>query len=79
MDSTLSDKTQNLGGTLEKLSHAAGTHVGSVVTQTTEKASNYIKNTRGYVEANPLQSVAIAVATGMAVGGLLVMATRKRQ
>ena len=72
------EKLNNLGSSLEKISLAAGTQVGTVVSQTSQKAASYVNRTKSYVEANPLRSVAIAAATGLAIGGLLALATRKK-
>ncbi len=64
------DKTQQLGNSVEKFSHDLGTQVGSFAREFSDKSASYLNTTRKYVKENPVQSVAIAAATGIAVGSL---------
>lgn len=79
MTSSMTDKAEGLGHSVEKFSRNIGNEIGSAVSDVSQKASGYVRTTRDYVEENPLQSVAIAAATGIAVGSLLTMALRRRQ
>lgn len=78
MARTMSDKAQNLGHVVEKASHNLGARVGEVASDVSEKAADYVDSTRQYVKGNPIQSVAIAAAAGIAVGSLLTLAARTK-
>jgi ElaB/YqjD/DUF883 family membrane-anchored ribosome-binding protein len=43
------------------------------------KTNDYISSSRQYVKEHPIQSVAIAAATGLAVGSILTMVRKTRQ
>lgn len=79
LKASMSEKFEDLGYGVEKFSRNIGNDIGSAVNSVSRKASGYVRTTRDYVEENPLQSVAIATATGIAVGSLLTMALRKKQ
>lgn len=72
----MSHKAQELGGQLEKASHELGSKFGSVVSDVSEKASDYVDTTRTMVKERPLQSILVAAAAGVAVGTLVTMAAR---
>jgi len=74
---TIPAKVESLGHVAQKLSRDVGREIGAAANNVSERAVGYVKSTRSYVEKNPLQSVAIATATGLAVGALLSM-TRRR-
>lgn len=57
----------------EKISHDAGTKVGTVATKLADSATEYVEKSRHYVKENPGKSVAIAAAAGMLAGGLLTL------
>lgn len=69
---------QNPAQAIEKFSHDVGTKIGSVAGEITDRANDYVSNTRSYVKEHPIQSVAIAAATGAAVGTLITMVSRRR-
>ncbi len=72
------NKTQSLGGTLEKASRELGDRIGSVAGEVTERASDYYETTCSYIRQKPMQSVLIAAATGLFVGNILGMVSRRR-
>jgi ElaB/YqjD/DUF883 family membrane-anchored ribosome-binding protein len=62
--------------TIKNISH----DVDEVVNEISSKASGYLKTWRGYVEENPFISIAIAAATGIALGTFITMtASQKKQ
>lgn len=63
---------------LEKFSHDAGQRVGSFASDVSERAADYVETGRSYIKENPVQSAAIAVAAGAAIGCLLTLAARRR-
>ena len=72
----VSAEAENFGSSMEKVSHNVGTKLGAVAGDVSERAADYIKTTRGYVKENPIQSVAIAAATGLVLGSLLTRVRR---
>ncbi len=63
---------------LERFSHEAGKRMGSISSQVSEGASEYVDTSREYIKENPIQSAAIAAAAGVAVGCLLTLMSRRR-
>ncbi len=69
---------QNFTNSVEKFSNKIGNDLGSMAGEVSNKLNSYVKNTRDYVEANPMQSVAIAAAAGAAMGCLITLAASRR-
>ncbi len=63
---------------IERFTHDVGTKIGTVAHDISDKAEDYVATTRNYVKDHPLQSVAIAAATGLAVGSLLTMVSNRK-
>ncbi len=77
MAQSLSEKAQNMTKSLESAAHNFGSDVGKAAHSVSEKTSDFAKTSRGYIEENPIQSVAIAAAAGLVIGSLLTMISRK--
>ena len=71
------DKNSSMSQSFDKLSQRVSHDVGSLVGDMSAKSSSYIKSTREYVEENPIQSVALAAAAGIALGSIITMASRR--
>lgn len=74
----LGEKAQSFGQSLEKASIKIGDEVSSIAKNVSAKTSGYLETTRDYVEENPIQSMAMAAATGIAVGSLLSYVSRSK-
>ncbi|MGZ3690047.1 MAG: glycine zipper domain-containing protein [Pseudobdellovibrio sp.] len=72
------NKVQGAESALDRISHDAGEKIGSMASQFSDSASEYVQTGRRYVKENPLQSLAIAAAVGAAVGGLVSISMRRR-
>lgn len=70
-------EANKIGPAIDKASHDVGKTIGSAVGKVSNQTTQYVQATREYVSENPLQSVAIVAAAGVAVGSLLTMLTRK--
>jgi ElaB/YqjD/DUF883 family membrane-anchored ribosome-binding protein len=79
----------NITGAVQDQAHKIGERIGdisedmahkmeSVAHDINVKAEDYIESSRHYVKDHPLQSVAIAAATGLALGSLLVMVKKNK-
>jgi len=69
---------QNAEGALDRLSHDAGERLGSMASQISDSASEYVESGRKFVKENPERGVAIAAAVGAVVGGLLALSLRRK-
>lgn len=69
---------QNPGQTIEKITHEVSSKMSSMADDISETATDYMANTRSYVKENPLQSIAIAAASGLAVGTLLSVISKRK-
>jgi ElaB/YqjD/DUF883 family membrane-anchored ribosome-binding protein len=74
---SVTGKNQVSNGIIETLSHNVGRDMGLAAGNASKKASEYMQNTRHYVEHNPIKGIAFAAAAGLAVGSILTMATRR--
>lgn len=72
----LKDPIAEIG--LSEMSHSAGRKLGTMTSNFTNSANEYVKNGRNYVVENPGKGVAIAAATGLVVGGLVTYALSRR-
>jgi ElaB/YqjD/DUF883 family membrane-anchored ribosome-binding protein len=77
MPSATSDKAAGIGSSIEKFTHDVGSKIGGLAHDVSDKADDYVVTTRQYVKEHPIQSVAIAAATGVALGSLITLMTRK--
>jgi ElaB/YqjD/DUF883 family membrane-anchored ribosome-binding protein len=73
------NKSQGLMSTLEDFSHDTGERLGEFASRVSDSASEYVKTSRTYIKENPIKGVAVAAAAGIAVGGLIALAMRKRR
>lgn len=74
-----SEKSASIGKSMESVTHDIGSRIGSMATNVSEKASEYMVTTRSYVKEHPIQSVAIAAATGAVIGSLATLVARRKQ
>jgi len=70
---------QGFSAMLEATSHDIGARLGAAMSDATDRADEYVSSTRHYVQGNPIQSVVIAAATGLVIGGILALATTARK
>lgn len=79
----------NITGAVQDQAHKISERIGDISEDMTHKmesmahdvnvkAEDYIASSRHYVKDHPLQSVAIAAATGLALGSLLVMVKKSK-
>lgn len=71
-------KLYEAGDKLEGISENLGERAGKMVQQVSGNMSEYYRNGRQFVQANPVKGVAAAVATGVVLGSLLTLALRPR-
>lgn len=67
------EKAQKVGESFEKFTEKVENKIEDMSQQVREKTNTYLSNSRKYVKDHPIQSVAIAAASGMALGSLLSM------
>ena len=65
-------------GSLDKISHDAGEKIGSLASQLSDSATDYVKNGRTYVKDNPEKGIALAAVVGAVVGSLFTMSLRRK-
>lgn len=70
------DKAQDLASSWAQSTKHAGERIGAMASSVSHQASNYLNDGRDYVKSNPAQSIAIAAASGLAIGSLLTMILR---
>ena len=63
---------------LDESAHGAGQKLGAMASDVARSATEYVKNTREYVQENPIKGVAYAAAAGALAGSLLTFALRRR-
>ncbi len=61
-----------------KMANSIGNKVGSAASTFAHRASDHVKNSREYVSHNPAKGVMIAAAAGVAIGGLMAIAMRRK-
>lgn len=71
-------KLYEAGEKLEDISENLGERAGQMVQQMSGNVSEYYRNSRQFVQENPVKGVAAAVATGVVIGSLLTLALRPR-
>lgn len=59
--------------------NSAQSKISDQASQVAEKASSYLEDTRHYVKENPVKSLALAAATGLAAGGLISVILQRRK
>ena len=72
------EKPAALAKGLEHASHDIGSRIGEFAGTVSDKAGEYVSSTRSYVKDHPLQSVAIAAATGAVIGSLVTLVSRRK-
>ena len=72
-------RPKSIQDSYENVAHDAGRKIGKVANEFMSKASSRIDSSRAYVRENPASGVAIAAATGAAVGSLLTMMLRSKR
>lgn len=73
------EKSSSIGKSMEAVSHDIGSRIGSMATNVSDRATEYMATTRSYVKENPIQSMAIAAATGAVLGSLATLLARRKQ
>lgn len=68
----------SLGKSVEAMTHGFGTRIGEMAHNVSDKATEYVGTTREYVKEHPIQSVAIAAATGAVIGSLVTLVARRK-
>lgn len=63
---------------LQQLTHKIGEGVGQVASQITDTASRKFEQSKSYLKANPVKSLAIAVTAGAVVGSLVTWMARRK-
>jgi ElaB/YqjD/DUF883 family membrane-anchored ribosome-binding protein len=71
------NKVKDGRDTLEAMAENLSSDVGRAVDNVSEKTSDFVESTRGYIGEKPLQSIAIAATAGLVVGGLLTKFARR--
>ena len=77
MAHSMSDKAQSITKSIENAAHNFSSDVEKAAHEVSEKTASYVKSTRGYIKENPVQSVVVAAATGLALGSLATMFSRR--
>jgi ElaB/YqjD/DUF883 family membrane-anchored ribosome-binding protein len=63
---------------LGKMSHDMGERLGTMASNVSDSASEYVQTGRQYVKENPAKGLAIAMAAGVVAGSLVTLALRRR-
>jgi ElaB/YqjD/DUF883 family membrane-anchored ribosome-binding protein len=77
MARSMGEKQAGVGQSIERFTHDVGAKIGTMASEVSDTANDYVVTTRQYVKEHPLQSVAIAAATGVALGSLITFVTRR--
>ena len=67
----MSETSNGLGQSFEKIAFKTGEDIASAVTVATSKTNSYLIATREYIEKNPIQSLIVAAAAGVVIGAIL--------
>lgn len=75
----LKSKLDSTQSKIESFAHRTEEKISDQAAQIAEQASHYVAASRQYVEENPVKSLAIAAATGLAAGGIVSVILRRKK
>ncbi len=78
MSSDSKNKMNSAPSKMVSVAHRIEDKISDQASHLVEKAQGYLSESRHYVQENPVKSVAIAAASGLALGGLISLFVRSK-